>query len=212
MSFVETAKNTSDLPCELGIRYPTLQAILSGKRNIQTTLGDLSKIYRRKGKFLPTKVRFLPTHNRSPTAPLGQDSLQMDPLSTTVRHALPQPVHVPATFQAYPSPARPCSSHMFRDLFPLPRCFPSVARFPIPPWADLNIRDGSHGLASSRASPPILCFAQKPRAQCLLRGSSSFAIMLICHLTPNVRRWMLVNYVLNIHMRNQRRIDSSAPG
>lgn len=26
------------LPCELGIRYPNLQAILSGKRNIQTTL------------------------------------------------------------------------------------------------------------------------------------------------------------------------------
>ena len=26
------------LPCELGIRYPTLQAILSGKHNIQTTL------------------------------------------------------------------------------------------------------------------------------------------------------------------------------
>ena len=26
------------LPCELGIRYPTLQAILVGKRNIQTTL------------------------------------------------------------------------------------------------------------------------------------------------------------------------------
>ena len=38
MSFVETGKNASDLPCELGIRYPTLQAILSGKRNIQTTL------------------------------------------------------------------------------------------------------------------------------------------------------------------------------
>ena len=27
-----------DIPCELGIRYPTLQAIMSGKRNIQTTL------------------------------------------------------------------------------------------------------------------------------------------------------------------------------
>ena len=26
------------LPCELGIRYPILQAIMSGKRNIQTTL------------------------------------------------------------------------------------------------------------------------------------------------------------------------------
>ena len=27
-----------DIPCELGIRYPTLQAIMSGRRNIQTTL------------------------------------------------------------------------------------------------------------------------------------------------------------------------------
>ena len=27
-----------DIPCELGIRYPTLQAIMSGKRNIHTTL------------------------------------------------------------------------------------------------------------------------------------------------------------------------------
>jgi hypothetical protein len=27
-----------DIPCELGIRYPTLQAIMSGKRNMQTTL------------------------------------------------------------------------------------------------------------------------------------------------------------------------------
>jgi len=25
------------LPCELGIRYPTLQGILSGRRNLQTT-------------------------------------------------------------------------------------------------------------------------------------------------------------------------------
>ena len=30
--------NIIALPCELGIRYPTLQAILSGKRNLQTTL------------------------------------------------------------------------------------------------------------------------------------------------------------------------------
>ena len=27
-----------DIPCELGIRYPALQAIMSGRRNIQTTL------------------------------------------------------------------------------------------------------------------------------------------------------------------------------
>ena len=33
----QSLKNDA-LPCELGIRYPTLQAILSGKRNIQTTL------------------------------------------------------------------------------------------------------------------------------------------------------------------------------
>ena len=33
------ARLTHDsLPCELGIRYPNLQAILAGKRNIQTTL------------------------------------------------------------------------------------------------------------------------------------------------------------------------------
>lgn len=34
-----TTRLTHDsLPCELGIRYPTLQAILAGKRNIQTTM------------------------------------------------------------------------------------------------------------------------------------------------------------------------------
>ena len=34
---LSSARN-DDIPCELGIRYPTLQAIMSGKRNIQTTL------------------------------------------------------------------------------------------------------------------------------------------------------------------------------
>ena len=34
------------LPCELGIRYPNLQAILSGQRNIQTTLVLYSMLYR----------------------------------------------------------------------------------------------------------------------------------------------------------------------
>jgi hypothetical protein len=33
------------LPCELGIRYPNLQAILSGKRNIQTTLVLYTMLY-----------------------------------------------------------------------------------------------------------------------------------------------------------------------
>ena len=32
------AKNAEALPCELGIRYPTLQAILARKRPVQTTL------------------------------------------------------------------------------------------------------------------------------------------------------------------------------
>jgi hypothetical protein len=35
--YLSSAGN-DDIPCELGIRYPTLQAIMSGKRNIQTTL------------------------------------------------------------------------------------------------------------------------------------------------------------------------------
>ena len=34
---LSSAQN-DDIPCELGIRYPTLQAIMSGRRNIQTTL------------------------------------------------------------------------------------------------------------------------------------------------------------------------------
>ena len=34
---LSSARN-DDIPCELRIRYPTLQAIMSGRRNIQTTL------------------------------------------------------------------------------------------------------------------------------------------------------------------------------
>jgi hypothetical protein len=37
-NFVDSKMRETALPCELGIRYPTLQAIMSGKRNIQTTL------------------------------------------------------------------------------------------------------------------------------------------------------------------------------
>jgi hypothetical protein len=37
-NIIESRMKEDALPCELGIRYPTLQAILSGKRNIQTTL------------------------------------------------------------------------------------------------------------------------------------------------------------------------------
>ena len=37
-NIIESKMKEDALPCELGIRYPTLQAILSGKRNIQTTL------------------------------------------------------------------------------------------------------------------------------------------------------------------------------
>lgn len=36
-SRIDALSLKEDLPCELGIRYPTLQAILSGK-NVQTTL------------------------------------------------------------------------------------------------------------------------------------------------------------------------------
>jgi len=41
---LSSARN-DDIPCELGIRYPTLQAIMSGKRNIQTTLVCLDIMY-----------------------------------------------------------------------------------------------------------------------------------------------------------------------
>jgi len=42
---VNKGLNNNALPCELGIRYPTLQGIMSGKRNIQTTLVLYYAIY-----------------------------------------------------------------------------------------------------------------------------------------------------------------------
>ena len=41
---LSSAQN-DDIPCELGIRYPMLQAIMSGRRNIQTTLVCIDIIY-----------------------------------------------------------------------------------------------------------------------------------------------------------------------
>jgi hypothetical protein len=40
----EIRKNEA-ISCELGIRYPTLQAIMSGKKNIQTTKVNSLNIY-----------------------------------------------------------------------------------------------------------------------------------------------------------------------
>jgi hypothetical protein len=40
-----TNRKNEAISCELGIRYPTLQAIMSGKKNIQTTKVNSLNIY-----------------------------------------------------------------------------------------------------------------------------------------------------------------------